>query len=126
MQKLDIPALEHCLGQSESAETPVCILEGRRQCPLGGAAMLCQEQMPGTFVVSYYFSAQRIRTQSSCISNKGSITEPYPAGQTLALLSHSVRRFVFPRDSVYPENILRSPSLIILAFSVSVPVGTGP
>lgn len=53
MQQLDIPAPEHGLGQA--AKTLVCVLEGGRQCPLGGAAMLCQEQKPGTFIVYFFF-----------------------------------------------------------------------
>lgn len=110
MQKLDIPVSEHCLGQGESAETPACVLESGRQCPLGGAAMLCQEHLPGTFVVYYYyFSAQKIRAQSSCVSDKGSVPEPYPARQPSCLAVPLCQALC-----LLPENRLRSLSLIIL------------
>lgn len=51
---------------------------------------------------------------SSWVSDVGSVTEPYPAEQPPARLSHSVKLFIFSRDSVYPESRLRTLPLIIL------------
>lgn len=93
MQKLDTAASEHCLGQAEPTENPVCVLEGGiresafgSQCPLWGCRAKDRCLAPLPFIAC--FSAQGMEL-SSYIPGKCSVTEPHPSRATLAQLSHS-------------------------------------